>query len=220
MTLVIFDQRDDSAMIVTDTLISDHNDQTPIGFASKVIPLPHLNLAMVSMGTSQFGWLWEDYVRRIPHSIRDIDDLNHTAPNVLRTFWTEYTAERGTHTDERICIIGYPDGSDKIVRYAYDSATNFEPERFDTPGMWTQPRPQTFTIDRWGDQDDIIDIATRFRNENPNTIGGHIHATIILNHQIRTTVIGCFPDHERCEDEDRDRSSPSRRVRGGVSAFQ
>jgi hypothetical protein len=199
MTFTLFHQGEHTAIIVTDTLVTRQSGE-PAAFTSKVVPLVHLNMAVCSMGQSGFGRDWENLLKAGVVGVSDIETLNDVTPQALRSLWkiTEHQPEENV----RICHIGFPAGSDRIIRYQYESANDFEPERFDTPHLWMQPQPQSFKIDwRLAEPSDYVQLVNRIRDEEegPHRIGGELHATLIGDWSIHTTREHRFPDYAQVQ---------------------
>lgn len=203
MSFMLFDQREHSALIVTDTLASNTKLE-PLAFSSKVIPLPHMNLALTGTGSTELVRHWSDFISIAVTGARDIEDLAEIAPEQLRAIWARLTPALPPGTESRICHIGFPAGSDRIVRYAFESPHNFEPEVFEEPEMWMQPLNKTFAIEHLpATANDYIQLVTRLKDENdqamvpnPIGIGGEIHATVVENWSIQTVRWHRFPDYE------------------------
>lgn len=198
MTLTIFVQEDTHALIVSDTLVSSRADDaaSPAQFSTKVTPLLHMNLVICTQGSAEFSTLWDTFVTTQLPNVHDIEALNEVAPDILRALWAAYLRDNpGTDQDMRICHLGFPEGSDHVVRYHYEAGRDFEPERFDAPHVWRQPNPEGVG-GSYDTVENVVDIATRIRDLTPDRIGGELQATIVEKGRIQMMTWHRFPDYD------------------------
>ncbi len=198
MTLFITRQTPTSAIIVTDTLVVNVDDKTPFKYTSKVRAFPHLNLVTSGSGLLRMQEHWAQVIDEGYGGCADIEQLNTIAPDELRRAWSRMLEQYGPQPGQRICNIGFPNGSDRIVMYMYESDNDFEPTRYDQDDIaYFQPSPRTF--EQWlpDTAEDVIRLAYQLREDHPDLpIGGHLVATIIRNGQITTEVWHRFPEYE------------------------
>lgn len=208
MSLLFYTQIDDAVQIVTDTLVSD-GDRNPVLYHHKVSTFPQLNMVGVVTGFGSFGYQFFSQIEFIPR-LSDIEEVNETAPAILRVMykaWQEYHApeEIGTST---VYLFGFPEGSDRIVRYIYRSTKDFVPERHE--GMsdtGVKPAPQQFKLVAPETPQEIVDLAVRIREENdelrtpgPVAIGGDLFVTYMDRDRTITERLYRWDDYREMRD--------------------
>ncbi len=203
MSLLLFGQWSDSALIVSDTLVTDER-QRPLTFASKVWTFPHLNMVFGMVGNTAVANAWATFINS-GLICRDIEGMNHTAPDELRKILREYVQIFGPlQSQQSFFHFGFPRGSDQLVSYTYRSEADFVPERFEGSRFGAQPGPRNSKLTAPADRDGYVELATRIRTENdqgvapdyiPGAIGGELYATQLLNGSITTQLWHQFPDH-------------------------
>lgn len=199
MSLLFTDQTDEWVLLLADTLVS--LEDKPYMFGSKVDALPHLNMAVATLGSSLMGISWRNVIDTTPGLV-DIETVNEVAPGQLRRLWREYNAayEEFPKTST-VYHYGFPAGSDKIVSYVYRSTKDFEPERFQGSQFTVKPVPPDFKYERPQSQQEVIDLAIRVReiNDEPNgwgvRIGGDLIATMVQNGHVETVRWHRFDDY-------------------------
>jgi len=204
MSLLMFDHQEHAALIVTDTLATTIAGE-PLIFQSKAWPLPQLNMGLAVTGLGNLGAIWNDCL----HSslvARDITMVNNFAPEQLQRLWSEYQAENQSEQEiptGTIYHFGFPEGSDRLVRYVYRSTQNFESELWDEPGFGIKPVPES-TFDPPENIDDWIELAERVRAEQDSVpiserinIGGELFLLMIQNGQTHTVRVHRFGDYEQ-----------------------
>lgn len=199
MSLLMSTQLEDRAIIITDTLVVDSNN-LPHSHRSKVWTLPHMNMVFAMTGTPEVGDFWYNHI--VNHAgARDIKELNTVAPQSLRDIQTLVERRYGDAGHSTIQHFGFHRGSDRLVRYAYRSKNDYEPEIFSGDRFNVKPAPPGFTLEVPGTLDEMVDLAVRLRDVNRNDpdgapIGGDIFATSISNWNIHTARLGEFPDDD------------------------
>jgi hypothetical protein len=148
MTLIGFAAREDRADIITDTLtytrVARYFSRT-----TKVLLLPHLDGALMTQGSTQFGYQW--YIEALTNSARatSMDDFNAAAPQGLRDTWdrmqghvrSQHEQYGATQTLAASVIfhVGWSDQAGGFTAHAYASDDEFEPVRVD--GLHVMPSP-------------------------------------------------------------------------------
>ncbi|KQQ66111.1 hypothetical protein ASF63_12375 [Microbacterium sp. Leaf320] len=203
MSLLFYVQTDTTVQIVTDTLVSDEN-RDPMMYQHKVKPFPHLNMIGVVTGFGSFGYQFFQDIDFTP-GLRDIEHVNETAQETLRDSfkgWQEYHApvDIGHAT---VHLFGFPEGSEKVVRYIYRAKNDFAPERHEGgSSMAVKPPPQQFELVYPDSPDEIVALAIKLRDENdelrteyPVAIGGDLFVTFLSRNSSETHRIYQWPDH-------------------------
>lgn len=201
MTLLMFHQWATGARIYMDTLVVDA-DHVPKGYQYKVWTFPHLNMVMATTGTAEVATLLGDQLAG-PHGLSDIDAVNDVAPAELRRIYAWLTEAQGDIGTATVYMFGFPDGSDKLVRYIYRSVMNFEPERHreetEDPQFAVKPPPRSFELTYPWTKEEIVDMANRVRDERMKgltdddiPIGGELFATTVNEGTIYTERLHRF----------------------------
>lgn len=201
MSLLMFDQTETDVLIVADTLVTTDGEVSM--FQQKVWPLPHLNAVIALTGTANVGAEWYHWITNTP-GITDIETLNATAPQVLGEIYDAMTKAYGDIGSTVIFAFGFPDGSDKIVRYGYRSESRFNPERSAEPGFLAKPYPEGVKLTRPNERAEWVSLALWMREQNylygtdgGVAIGGELYATQLANRQVQTVRWHRFDDYEK-----------------------
>ncbi len=136
MSSLIFYIDEDQALVVTDTLSVTTGGQ-PTNFTSKALYLPHLRLVVAGTGHGGFHDRWTHQINFLA-VVRDLEDLDATAPAKLRELWEEANAtlkEMGRTTT--IYHFGVTEAG-QVAAYAYRSENDFRSERLE-PGTGIKP---------------------------------------------------------------------------------
>lgn len=147
MTLIAFGTYRDRAEIVTDSASYNLTSQ---GHMSKVMPMPHLDAAVMEQGSSVFAKLWRYRLLQLDRErVVDFDDLHARSPEELRRAWQAYTdqadeenAEYGSDVQTKKSVIfhvGYSARAGRFMAYAYASDVDFEPEDLSTGHVMPTP---------------------------------------------------------------------------------
>jgi hypothetical protein len=193
MTLVMFEQQDDWALIVTDSLAV--SETTAPMFQTKARTVPHLNLAMVAHGSSNLMTAWHHHVLTAP-GLRDIEDVNAMAPSTLKSIEGALTKQLGDLGKTRIFIFGFPAGSGQLVRYTYKSDEAYASDRFEGPSWWAAPPPVSALKSMPETPEEYIALAAQIRDESDVAIGGELFATQLYDGSVRTDRWHRFPDYD------------------------
>lgn len=201
MSLLFFDQQEDGALIVTDTLVTV-GDNVPVMFQSKVWQLPHLNMVMVLTGTANVGTAWYQAITT-SYGLYDIESVNKITPDALNAIYAAMTTDFGHLGSTTIYQFGFPEGYDKLVSYAYRSSESFKPERFAGSRFCVKPMPPEYQYAMPANQDDIVALAHEVRDFNSQilgeggvAIGGELYATFVENGRIQTARCHRFADYD------------------------
>ncbi|WP_277213694.1 hypothetical protein [Isoptericola croceus] len=212
MILLSFHHQEYSALIMTDTLATTRGGE-PLIFQSKAWAVPHINMAIANTGVGNFGGRWNEYLRSSLLAT-DIEMVKEFAPEALRLTWSQVISEY--EIDEvpttTMYHFGYPTDSDRLVRYVYRSAEDFESERHEEPGFAINPWPEgDFEVPV--DDDSWVALAQRVRaeqNVRPAEdriyIGGELYLLILGNWQSQTIRLHRFDDYEQAWLDMNDRS--------------
>jgi hypothetical protein len=201
MSLLFVDQSESSALLVADTLVT-HGDE-PFMFRPKVTPFPHHNMVMASMGSSNLGAAWRQWILSTP-GLTDIDSINEFAPAELRRLNAELETRFGEIGTSTIYHYGFPAGSDRLVSYVYRSGSDFEPDRFVGNRFTAKPLPAGSKFERPSNNQEVVALAVRVRDLNNEQlhdggwgvrIGGDLFATLIENWTIQTARWHRFDDY-------------------------
>lgn len=204
MSLLFANQGDEFALLISDTLVTHGDD--PFMFGPKVHPFPHLNMAMASMGSRNFGVAWERVLGSAT-GLSDIESLDASTPESLRYLYADVADQLGEDPgSSTIYHYGFPSGSDKIVCYTYRSSADFKSERFEGPRFTAKPLPAGFVFEAPRDPQEAIALALRVRDLNNQNlgdwgvhIGGELYATLIENWSIHTRRWHRFEDYDQTD---------------------
>ena len=203
MSLIFFVQLDDAVQIITDTLVSDEN-RNPTLYQHKVHTFPHLDMVGAVTGFGNFGYQFFSSIDFTP-GLRDIEHVNETAQAALTEMyeaWREYHAPVEI-PHATVHLWGFPEGSEKVVRYIYRAKRGFEPERHEgISDFGVKPPPQQFELTAPDSIAEMIDLATKIRAENdglrtngPVAIGGDLFLTYMERGRTHTERIYRWADH-------------------------
>lgn len=204
MSLLMFQHEEQSALILTDTLATNTEGE-PIIFQSKAWAIPKLNMAMAVTGLGNLGSAWNDFLHSSLVAL-DIDMVDRYATEQLQKIWSDLEVEN--EPDQKILTgtvyhFGFPEGSDRLVRYVYRSANGFESELWDEPGFGIKPQP-TGDFNAPDDLDDWIRLAEQVRAEQDSLpakekiyIGGELFLLVIQDGQSQIARVHRFDDYEQ-----------------------
>lgn len=164
MSLLMFAHEPTSALILTDTLATTQAGE-PFLFHSKSWVIPHMNMAMAVTGIANFGGAWNELLCNSLLA-RDIDMVDQFAPEQLRRVWSELLGRKGfpEGATSTIYHFGFPEDSERLVRYVYRSEADFASERWEDPGFGIKPYPRgEFEVP--ADLHAWVDLAERVRAE-------------------------------------------------------
>ena len=100
MSLLMVSQGEDSVVLVTDTLVAQGANDTPVYYSHKVHPLPQLKIVMASTGTAEVAEALLEYIST-QAGLRDIDDVDKIATEKLREFQENVAEEHGDAEQRR-----------------------------------------------------------------------------------------------------------------------
>ncbi|WP_295010550.1 hypothetical protein [uncultured Microbacterium sp.] len=101
-------------MLVTDTLVVQGANDTPVYYSHKVHPLPQLKIVMASTGTAEVAEALLEYIST-QAGLRDIDDVDKIATEKLREFQENVAEEHGDAETTTIYLYGFPFGTRNAV---------------------------------------------------------------------------------------------------------
>lgn len=129
MTSLLFFTDADEALVVTDSLVADPEENF-IGHAYKAIQLPHLRMIIAGTGAAELFRRWVEFVddQRGP---LDVDFFDIHAPQQLQAIWTKVRHEIPVLTNQTATIyhFGFSNNSGDVHVYAYRSENGFASER-------------------------------------------------------------------------------------------
>ena len=214
MTLLNYLLTDDAVYVMTDTVISDPDDLVPVGFTTKVYPLPHLQALICGTGHVQPIVEWVAHINR--HLlVRDIVQLDPIAPSSLRALFGRYALQQaGEHeVTTTLYHFGFDSAARRFAGFAYRSVDHFESEPLE-PGFGFKPAPE-WPLDASQLKklpDDFIALAKKQKAQDDATkltkrvgVGGQLifHAMQRVPGPRRTTTVQTsaaichtFPDFE------------------------
>ena len=199
MSLLLIDQSETGATLVTDTLVSDENLDA-VSYRTKVYPLPHLNMVMAVTGSVAMADAWN--ARLATYVPVDIVELDSIVQSELTGLQTKVDAAYGDVGSSTIYHFGYPEGSAQLVRYTYWRGEQYASRRHVGFDYRVKPNTVNFELEPALTVSSIVGMATRLKEENdaqdtphPTPIGGDLWATEISNGQIVMLRIHRFPDY-------------------------
>lgn len=222
MTLIGFATYKDRAEIITDTA-----RYTPFcrqfGHGTKVLPLPHLDAALITQGDHAFGISAKLELNELFSSF---DDTIDQAPGLLRKSWQSLKDGRPAQTEGSVFLVGYSEEAAGFVALRFLAEHDFEREDVAEPHIMPMPldyRPSSFELARlearfpeyadlfaeWSAADglqapqsreewrDLAVAARDTRALNPHfrvIVAGKLMWTRVARGRIRTEVIHEFND--------------------------
>ena len=142
MTLLNYLLADDAVYVMTDTVISDPDDLVPVGFTTKVYPLPHLQALICGTGHVQPIVEWVAHIN-LHLLVRDIVQLDPIAPSSLRALFGRCALQQaGEHeVTTTLYHFGFDSAARRFAGFAYRSVDHFESEPLE-PGFGFAPAPE------------------------------------------------------------------------------
>lgn len=146
MTLVAFATYGDKAEILTDTT-SYSRSLVSMGHCSKVLPLPHLDCAVLTQGSSDFGHWVSHFALAAAGDMPDfpalVTAMGEAVPDAwAHTHWQMEQAGQAPPDPAAAFLIGPVDG--EFQAFALSSCDDFEPVR--TEGLTIMPVPLNMPI--------------------------------------------------------------------------
>lgn len=136
MTLIAFVAKRDSALIMTDS-VSYTANASQLSLATKVLPMAHLDAAVLAQGDQLYGWGAKVSALAWSGSVSSFDQLAAESAQ-----WLPPWDEAEQHRDAGVTLVGYSPQAERFIAWQYDSANGFTPERIE--GMYCYPA--TFTM--------------------------------------------------------------------------
>ncbi|MFD6699834.1 MULTISPECIES: hypothetical protein [unclassified Microbacterium] len=190
MTLLMVDQREDFAIIFSDTLVVD-DENAPRRAQLKVWYLPELNIGMTVTGAADVGAEWFRHLQEHGAGLT-LEQINDGATAKLQELYGSVTAHHGSDIGRcTVHLFGFQSG--KLARYSYSVGDQFEGKRHEGPAYFINPPAQTFTAYQPTTLEETIELATRLREEREVPIGGDLMMFILEDGRIRADRVHVFP---------------------------
>jgi hypothetical protein len=201
MSLLMFALAPRRVMVVTDTLATG-DDGSPLMFASKCVPMAHLNLAVAFTGVATLGNRWTALLQEHMLS-RDVEMVDAHAPAVLANLWRSIRREYGPFEQTAtVYHFGRSATSGAYVGYAYRAINGFVSERLPY-GFGVRPAPAHPLEHGPADLTDLINLARWIRREQDESgapdrlhIGGALTLTALAGDEIAVKEIYRFDDFD------------------------
>lgn len=200
MSMLMFDLKADGVALFTDTL-AVHPDLRPRTFASKVFVVPHLDTAIVALGSLGFGTAWAAEVNEMM-LCRDTDMLDHHTPAALKRVWERMGTPGLQRTPSTVFHFGFSERRQQYVGYAYWSERDFASEPLDQQfgvipsrgGMPELPEPEGLD---WLEYNVAFARNMReFHAGRGTPIGGDLLVTVLEDRRITTKQVYRWPDFD------------------------
>jgi len=143
MTVLNFLLTDEAVYLLTDTVLSDPDDLSPITFTTKIHTLPHLQAVICGTGYAQLIAEWVAVVN-LSLPARDVVHLDRLAPAKLRGLFARHASEDATGGREITTTLyhfGFDERASRFVAFAYRSADDFRSEAL-PQGFGFKPAPE------------------------------------------------------------------------------
>lgn len=129
MTVLNFLLTDDAVYLLTDTVLSDPDDLSPLTFTTKVHALPHLQAVICGTGHAQLIAEWVALVN-LSLPARDVVHLDRFAPTKLRGLFARHANEEAALREITTTLyhFGFDERASLFVGFAYRSADDFRSE--------------------------------------------------------------------------------------------
>lgn len=138
MSSLLFYTDENEAIVATDTLLH-YSIDTPPGFVSKAVALPHMRMIIAGTGSAVLFNRWIGLVNYQGASL-DIDAVDAHATQALQALWSELNAQFPALHQQTATVyhFGISDDSGKIHGFAYRSVSDFKSERL-SYGLGVKP---------------------------------------------------------------------------------
>ena len=138
MSSLLFYTDENEAVVATDTLLH-YSVDTPPGYASKAISIPHMRMIIAATGSALLFSRWVGLVNNQGFAL-DVIAVDAHAPQVLQALWSELNRHLPALHDQSATIyhFGISDESGKIHGFAYRSVSDFKSELLDY-GLGVKP---------------------------------------------------------------------------------
>lgn len=187
MSSLLFYTDENEAILATDTLLH-YSVDTPPGYVSKTIAIPHMRMMVAATGSALLFSRWIGLVNNQGFAL-DVDAVDAHAPQELQTLWSELNRHAPAPQDQTATIyhFGISDDSGKIHGFAYRSVSNFKSERLDY-GLGVKPELMDKAGIDWNSfpacAPDIMQAQSRQEDAKPRDrvyIGGTTEVTHLTN---------------------------------------
>ena len=187
MSSLLFYTDENEAIVATDTLLH-YSVDTPPGYVSKTIAIPHMRMMVAATGSALLFSRWIGLVNNQGFAL-DVDAVDAHAPQELQTLWSELNRHAPALQDQTATIyhFGISDDSGKIHGFAYRSVSNFKSERLDY-GLGVKPELMDKAGIDWNSfpacAPDIMQAQSRQEDAKPRDrvyIGGTTEVTHLTN---------------------------------------
>ncbi len=138
MSSLLFYTDENEAIVATDTLLH-YSVDTPPGYASKAISIPHMRMIIAATGSALLFSRWVGLVNNQGFAL-DVNAVDVHAPQELQALWSELNRHLPALHDQSATIyhFGISDDSGKIHGFAYRSVSDFKSELLDY-GLGVKP---------------------------------------------------------------------------------
>jgi hypothetical protein len=157
VTILNFVLAEEAVYLVTDTVVSDPVDMSPICFTTKVFPAPHWHGLICGTGIMQFIVEW--YCTAVTSILAtDMVHLDEFAPDIIRSLYQKYQADPDREITSTIYHMGLDRSERRFVGFAYRSTADFAGERLEY-GIGLKPDPEDASLAITHFPSDFIAIA-------------------------------------------------------------
>jgi hypothetical protein len=141
MTLMNYLLTDEAVYLLTDTLLCDPDDLSPVAFTTKIHALPHLQAMICGTGHAQVIGEWVATVN-LALVVRDVVHLDQVAPTELRKLFARHPKEGAGEREIATTLyhFGFDERAGRFVGFAYRSADDFHSEPL-PQGFGLKPAP-------------------------------------------------------------------------------
>lgn len=148
MSSLLFYTDEGEAIVATDTLLN-YSVDTPPGYVSKAIALPHIRMIIAATGSALLFSRWIGLVNYQGTAL-DIDAVDADATEALQSLWGELNAQFPSLHQQTATVyhFGFSDNARVIHGYAYRSRLNFKSEKLKY-GMGHKPELVDLTGIDW-----------------------------------------------------------------------
>lgn len=138
MSSLLFYTDENEAIVATDTLLH-YSVDTPPGYVSKAIAIPHMRMVIAATGSALLFSRWVGLVNNQGFAL-NIDAVDAHATQELQALWSELNSHVPALQDQTATIyhFGISDDSGKVHGFAYRSGSDFKSERLDY-GLGVKP---------------------------------------------------------------------------------
>jgi hypothetical protein len=129
MSSLLFYTDKNEAIVATDTLLH-YSVDTPPGYASKAISIPHMRMIIAATGSALLFNRWIGLVNNQGFAL-DVDAVNTHAPQELQALWSEMNHHFPALLDQTATIyhFGISNNTGEVHGFVYRSRSDFTSER-------------------------------------------------------------------------------------------